>query len=225
MDKKTWVIIAIIIAGFASLIGFSLANRPPAVDPLAQIFPASAASGNFPENIEGDPSAPVIIYDYSDYQCSACAGINPKLSQLVEEYDGKVAVVFRAYAQNYHANATAAATAAQAAAVQGYWKAYKDYLFEKQDDWFYSDAATRQQQFESYFTTVTGGKGDLTKFRTDMQSDAVATKVAFDYNLGTQRKLSFTPTLYVNTVGIKESEMNGNVIDTLRAKINAELEK
>ena len=89
MDKKTWIIIAIIIAVFAGLIGYGVTR--PHDDPLAHIFPASEESGNLAENVEGNPDAPILIFEYADYQCEGCASMNPKLNQLVEEYNGKVA--------------------------------------------------------------------------------------------------------------------------------------
>lgn len=223
MDKKTWIIIAVIIAVFAGLIGYNMAFRSPD-DSLAQIFPASEESGNLPENIDGDPNAPILIFDYSDYQCEHCASFNNYLNQLVEEYDGKVAVVYRTFVQNYHANGTAAASAANAAAIQGYWKEYKDFLFANQNEWFYSDAATRQKQFEQYFTTVTDGKGDLAKFRADMLSDEVAAKIAFDRKLAEERNLTYTPYIDLGTTHIKETEMNANFLDIMREKINKLLE-
>ena len=102
---------------------------------------------------------------------------------------------------------------------------YKDYLFANQSDWYYSDAATRQEQFEKYFTTVTDGKGDLAKFRADMLSDAVATKIAFDRQLSEQRRLTYTPTIYLGSTRIKETEMGADFLEIMRSKINAELEK
>ncbi len=225
MDKKTWIIIAIIIAIFAGIIGFGIINRSPAEDRLAQIFPASEESGNLPENIDGNPNASILIFDYSDYQCEHCASINPLLNQLVEEYDGKVAVVYRNFVQSYHANGTAAASAANAAAIQGYWKEYKDLLFANQNEWYSASASARQELFEKYFTTVTKGKGDLAKFRADMLSEEVATKIAFDRKLSEERKLTYTPYIYLGTTHIKESEMGANFLDNMREKINAELEK
>lgn len=78
----------------------------------------------------------------------------------------------------------AAASAANAAALQGYWKPYKDLLFANQSDWFYSTGNELQQQLETYFEKASDGKGDLTKFREDMKSEKVAKKIAFDRGIG-----------------------------------------
>lgn len=225
MDKKTGIIIGAIILAFGALIGISMLQNRHEESYLAHIQPASEESGNIPENIEGNPDAPVLIFEYADYQCEGCAAMNPKLNQLVEEYDGKVAVVYRGYVQSYHANGTAAAAAANAAALQGYWREFKDVLFANQEDWFYSDAAKFQEQLEKYFQTATNGKGDLAQFKSDMNSAAVTQKIAFDRKLCEDRNLEYTPLIYIGDTQVKKSEMGNKFLDNMRAKIDAELEK
>lgn len=169
MNKKTGFIIAGIVTAFAVLVGVSLLQKRPQEDSvdyrqyklnvitdlasknnykgldLHSVLPATDASGNLPENINGDKDAPVKIYEYADYPCSYCGLMNPVLNEIVEDYDGQVAVVFRSYILSYHEkNGVPAASAANAAAIQGYWKKYKDLLFENQDDWFYSTGAQLQ---------------------------------------------------------------------------------
>lgn len=223
MDKKVGIALVVIVLAFAGLVGLSMMQNHEQYD-LNAIIPASEASGNIAENIEGDPEAPVLLFEYGDYQCTACAPMNPYINDLVEEYDGKLAMVFRTYIVSYHQNGTAAASAAQAAAAQGYWKEYKDLLYTNQNEWYYSDAATRQQQFESYFTKVSDGKGDLERFREDMGSDAVAKKLNFDMGLGNHIKLQGTPMFvldgeHISQEGISKEEF----IDRLRTKIDAML--
>lgn len=231
MDKKTWIIIGVLIAAFAGLVGVSIAQNSIPQAELSSVHAPSADNGNFGEMIDGDPDAPVKIYEYGDYQCDACAPMNPYINEIIEEYDGKVAVVFRTMIMSYHANGTAAASAALAAARQGYWKEYKDLLYKNQNDWFYSDALQRQKQFEEYFKQVSDGKGDLDKFLEDMGSSEVSQKISFDANLANKQKVSFTPTFYVegdfvdqrgnNPDGTKKTR--DDFLKELRAKIDEKL--
>ena len=99
MDKKTGIIIGVLVASFVALIGVSIyQSGRNAVDYSQYDFDAvlepSEDSGEIGEMIMGDPDAPVKIFEYGDYQCTACAPTNPYIKKLVEEYDGKVAVVF-----------------------------------------------------------------------------------------------------------------------------------
>lgn len=202
MDKKTWAILGVLVLGFGGLLGISIWQANSSKIDYSQYDTASVIApdennGNIGDLVDGDPDAPVKIYEYGDYQCDACAPMNPYINELIEEYDGKVAAVFRANIMSYHQNGTAAAAAANAAHLQGYWKEYKDILYSNQNDWFYSDATTRQPQFEEYFMTVSDGKGDLEKFRSDMISNEVQKKIDFDAKISEKVGIDFTPTFYV----------------------------
>lgn len=146
MNKKTGFIIAGIVIVFGALLGVSFLQKRPqqeqetdygqyrlevitdlaskndykGLDPHS-VLPAMDASGNLPENINGDKDALVKIYEYADYPCGYCGMMNPILNEIVEDYDGKVAVVFRSYILLYHEkNGMPAASAANAAAIQGH---------------------------------------------------------------------------------------------------------
>ncbi len=234
MDKKTIVILAVLGVGLLGLIGISIVqsnSQKVKVDNLAQVIEPSEASGNLPENIEGNPDAPVKIYQYGDYQCTACAPMDPYIVDLIEEYGDDLAVVFRTTIMSYHQNGTAAASAANAAAIQGYWKEYKDLLFANQNDWYYSEADQRQTQFEEYFMKASDTKGDLAKFREDMASSAVRQKIKFDEQLAQQAGVEFTPTFYVEDEFIDQRGDGENQLTTeaflnlLRQAIDKRLEE
>lgn len=255
MNKKTTIaiVIAAVIALFA-LIGLSFALLPKTsssaddqpfvatyqlsdIRALADnidynqfdldfILNDNPAAGNLPENVKGDPSAPVVIYEYADYQCSYCALMNSYINKIVEDYKGRVAVVFRTYVLTYHQNGVAAASAANAAAQQGYWSAYKDLLFANQDDWFYSTGDTLQEQLESYFYFVSDGKGDIAKFRADMASEAVAQKVAFDLGAGSEMEIGGTPWFFIDGEWIENKNMTpAEYAGKIRSVIDAKLKK
>ena len=235
MDKKTLAVLGVIFAGVAALIGFTLMNRDHtdySNYDFNIIIPADEASGNLPENILGSADAPVVVYEYGNYQCTACAPMNPYVNQLKEEYGDNIAIVFRNTYLPDHSNANAAAAAANSAAIQGYWKEYKDLLFSNLNEWFYSSGQTRQSLFEEYFVKASNGQGDLSKFREDMSSSAVAKKIAFDNAIATRRGADFTPAFYVEDefVGQRKEDNNGESItteqflDKIRAAIDKRLE-
>lgn len=230
MDKKNWIIVGVIIAAFAGLIGISIIQNRSVIDysqyDLNNIIPADENSGGLSENISGSADAPIVIYEYGDYQCTACAPINPYINEIIEEYDGKVAVVLRTYIMDYHDNGTAAASAANAAAIQGYWEEYKNLLYSKQNNWYYSNANERQQQFEEYFIEASNSKGDLEKFRSDMKSKAVSQKISFDRQLSQLVGVDWTPTFYLDGELIDQRGMNTNeFLKTLRQKIDEMLDE
>ena len=247
MNKSTKVIIGVIVAAFVGLIGISLwqKNQPTpqqsadfalqtVKDTFAKInyddynlnsvIAAQEVNGNIAENIEGPADAPVKIYEYADYQCSYCAMMAPLLSKLVEDYNGKVAVVFRTYVLDYHPNGVIAASAANAAALQGYWEEYHNLLFANQNAWYDSTGDGLMAQLEQYLTIVSDGKADLEKFRSDIKSQAVAQKVAFDMGAGEKMDIGGTPWLYLDGEWIKNEKLSPTeYIAKIREQIDAKL--
>lgn len=141
---------------------------------------------------------PVYIFEYADFQCEACASMNPRVNQVIDDLDGKLMVVYRNYLLSYHQNATAAASAAEAAGLQGYWKEYGEALFSNQSEWYSLTGSERTAAFEKYFTEVTNGQGDLEKFKKDMSSSEVSKKISFDMGIGKRIDIAGTPAFYID---------------------------
>ena len=170
------------------------------------VIPADEHTGNIADHVKGDPDAPVKIFEYADFQCPGCASINPKVNKAIEELDGKLAVVYRNHLLSYHKNGTAAASAAEAAGLQGYWKPYADKLFSEQAEWEGATGSERTALFEKYFNEVTKGKGDLDKFRKDVASDDVSQKISFDMGIGRIINIEATPAFYIDGQLIRWTE-------------------
>ena len=86
------------------------------------------------DHIKGPLNAPVIIVEYSDFECPFCGRVHPTLGQVVEEYDGQVAWVYRHLPlSQIHANADAAAQASECVAELGgndaFWS-FADGIFD-----------------------------------------------------------------------------------------------
>lgn len=240
MEKKTWIILGVIVLAFGALVGVSLlqanSNKTPGTNDteysvddynLAEIIEDTSHSGGYPEMIIGSPDAKVKIYEYGDYQCTACAPTNPLINDLLKEYsDGEVALVFRTMILSYHQNGQAAASAALAAYKQGYWKEYKDLLFANQNDWYDSSVSERQKQFEEYLMTVSDGKADLEQFRKDMASDETAAKIAFDDKLAEKADVQWTPYFIVGDTLVSQRDLKKGetLVGNLKKEIDKQLE-
>ena len=170
------------------------------------IIEASEDNGGIGDHVKGDTNAPVVIFEYADYQCPGCAGINPKVNKAIEKAGGKLAVVYRSYLLSYHQNGTAAASAAEAAGLQGYWKEYANKLFEEQAEWEYATGSERTGYFNKYFEEVSKGKGDLNKFNEDIASENVSKKINFDMGIGKRVDVQATPAFYIDGEWINWSE-------------------
>lgn len=198
-----WVLIGIAIvalvgvASWAIIDGNNKATDFSNYDFYSVIEPTDN-NGNIGDHVKGNPDAPVLIFEYADYQCPGCASINTRVNKVIEQLDGKLAVVYRNFLLSYHQNGTAAASAAEAAGLQGYWKQYADKLFAEQSEWEYASGSERTELFNKYFTEVTNGKGDLEKFNEDISSEAVSKKIKFDMGIGKRVDVSGTPAFYID---------------------------
>ena len=186
-------------------------------------------NGHLGDNVEGDPNAPVLIFEYADYQCSGCATAFPRMKILVEEYSGKLALVYRNFLLSYHQNGTAAASAAEAAAIQGYWSDYASLLFANQSVWASASGSSRTDMFSNMFRTASKGKGDEEKFVKDMNSEDVKAKINFDANLSKGLDITGTPSFFLDGekldfdgAGARSEE---DFLNFMRGKIDAKLNK
>lgn len=86
----------------------------------------------------GDADAPVVVREFADFQCPACASFSAVASQIKDEFveSGKVRFVYFDFPlEDIHDNAMLAAQAARCAGDQGgYWQMH-DRLFEQQSEW------------------------------------------------------------------------------------------
>lgn len=167
----------------------------------AKFIEANDDNGQIADHVKGDlQKAKVVIYEYADYQCSGCATVNPWMNEIAKEFGDDLAIVFRVFPLvSGHPNAIAAASAVEAAGLQGYWEEMGDLVFANQAEWFYSTGDARTNYFASYFASVSKGKGDIDQFKADMASDRVKAKVYFDKAISESYNLSATPSFLDET--------------------------
>ncbi len=84
--------------------------------------------------IIGKNDAAVVIIEYSDLECPFCKNFHLTMQQVVREYSGKVAWVYRHFPLSFHANAQKEAEAAECAGELGgndsFWQ-YIDAIYQR----------------------------------------------------------------------------------------------
>jgi len=87
-----------------------------------------------PARLRGSPSAPVVILEFSDFQCPYCQSAEPTLKKLLVKYEGQVSLAYRDLPlQEIHPQAELAAEASRCAGEQGKFWEYHDLLFQNQN--------------------------------------------------------------------------------------------
>ena len=125
MRKSTIAIVALLVAGFIAVAGNAYLQKKQWSDGVAKLDAWSFNEGNeynghIKDIVVGNKNAKIKIFEYADFQCSACATTFPYIHEVVREYGDKIAYIYRNYSLQYHNSSVAAATAALAANNQGY---------------------------------------------------------------------------------------------------------
>ena len=231
MKKSTKIIIGCLSALVVGGIGFAIYNSAQKSAEMSRysewdIIEGNDLNGNISDHVIGNKDAKVRVIEYADFQCSACATTFPYIHEVIDEYKDDVALVFRTYVINYHQNGTAAATAATAAGLQGYFDEYAMLLFVNQNEWYDATGVTRDEMFKSYLDDASNGEADLNKYSEDLRSSAIKDKISFDRALAIRVNLSATPLIYINgekyeVASAKESEFKAD----FKAKLEEAIKK
>jgi protein-disulfide isomerase/uncharacterized membrane protein len=136
----------------------------------------------------------VTVVEFADFQCPACAVVAPMLQQLATS--DEVTLVYRHFPlTSIHANADAAARAAEASKLQGAFYAMGEALYASQSAW--SDAP--RPEADAHFAAVAARLGlDVDRWRADYGSAAVRQAVAADVGTATELGLNGTPTIFID---------------------------
>ena len=142
---------------------------------------------------KGDPNAKVLITEYSDFQCPACAHIQPFLKELMKRFEGKVRLGFKHHPlKKTHRNALRAAHAAECAADQNQFWAYHDKLFEMQKSW--SGLIDPTSEFLKYADTMALDKD---KFSACLKDPSRLVPIEMDLMEAERLGVRSTPTFFI----------------------------
>lgn len=168
------------------------------------------------DHVKGSRDADVFIIEYSDFECPFCASFHSTADQAVEEYDGKVAWVYRHFPlDSIHSKARPAAAASECVASlagnDAFWS-FSDELFENQTTAL-SDAGLRS-------AAINAG-ADGASYDECIASDKFADRVESDYQEGLTAGVTGTPGNFVINKGGEAWIIPGAVgIDTLKTTID-----
>ncbi len=170
---------------FALLVLFTILSQGPTYTPVE-------LADN--DHIRGDPSTPVTITVYADFQCPACAQEYQLMSRAWSSINDRAHMVFRHYPiTDSHPNAWQASLYAEAASRQDRFWEMHDFLFLNQALW--APSGSPLDEWDTYAREL---NLDLDQLHTDMDSDEVIQKVRNDQRGGTRSGVRGTPTIFIN---------------------------
>ncbi|HEV3218193.1 MAG TPA: thioredoxin domain-containing protein [Candidatus Acidoferrales bacterium] len=145
----------------------------------------------------GSSSAPILLEDFSDYQCPSCRFffLNTTL-QVIKDYvgAGKVYIIHHDFPLEMHAHSMEAARFANAAAEIGKFQEVETALYTTQASW--ENTGKIEDAVSSVFTPA-----ELKRVEGLMGKPDVQAAIDEDMALGKQRGITQTPSIFVTYKG------------------------
>lgn len=145
--------------------------------------------------IIGDENAPVLIEEFSDFQCPACGAVAPVLKEALKNYTDEVKLSYKDFPlASIHPQARTAAAGALCAAQQDEFQSFHDALFENQSQWAEQGGDVRE-----FMLGLVNTLGlDQQEWETCIDSRDVKKAIDADFEEGRSRGVNATPTFFVN---------------------------
>lgn len=140
---------------------------------------------------KGAVDAKVVIVEFSDFQCPACAAALPTVKSLLALYGKDIKIVFKHFPLRMHPKAPEAARGAECAGRQGRFWEMHDLLFESQTEW--SEAGP-----DWMAVYVKRLKLDEAAFAACIKDPATEASLAADISEGDGVWVGSTPTFFIN---------------------------
>jgi protein-disulfide isomerase len=199
-------------------------QNPTPAPPGSQAAPASqpvvnqGIPGAEPPHAIGPANAPAQLEEFGDFQCPPCGLFHPILEQMEREFGDKLRVTFRQFPLvPAHQHALTAASASEAAGLQGkFWEMHK-LIFEHQKEW--KDQFDVRPIFQGYAERI---GLNMERFKRDMDGEVVQQRIFQDGKRGRSLGVKGTPTVFLNG---REVPFESLPAERLRVLIQQEIDK
>lgn len=204
MDKTTlWFIVGFVAVAVVVVIYAGVSSGGFSAGTQSGFVATTAAPITNADWALGSSTAPVSVIEYGDYECPACEEYEPMVSQMLQDYAGRVVFAFRNFPlYSIHPLAGIAAQAAEAAGLQGKFWEMHDLLYAS-SSWSQWTASTPSDVVSKYFDGYAQSLGlDVAQFDKDINASDVTNKIAADVTSGNAASIDHTPTFFVDQTQI-----------------------
>lgn len=208
MKRLLPFIIILAVLGVAVGSALYMTRSKPATTPVENPSPQQASGpkaptpapvrtgvpGADPAHTLGPANAPVKLEEFGDFECPPCGMFHPILKQMHQEFGDKLQITFREFPLTPpHQHAVHAASAAEAAGIQGKFWEMHGMIFDHQKDW--KVAFDSRPIFEGYAKQL---GLDVERYKRDVESDRVEQRIYLDGKRGHSLGVNSTPTVFMN---------------------------
>ncbi|OGM15690.1 hypothetical protein A2V56_02065 [Candidatus Woesebacteria bacterium RBG_19FT_COMBO_42_9] len=169
-------------------------GNPPAGGKLSEEQAKNVPTLSDKDHIRGSKDAKLILIEYSDLECPFCKKFHPTVLQLLEEYGGQLALVYRHFPlDQLHSKADKEAEASECVRELGgeeaFWK-FVDKIFEV--------TPANNGLDHTLLPTYAGDAGvDQAAFKSCLDSGKYADYVESDYQGGIKAGITGTPGSFI----------------------------
>jgi protein-disulfide isomerase len=184
--------------------GLSIAQMKAEMEEATKVYDIPVGSSP----VNGKADAPIVIVEFTDFQCPYCARVAPELEKLTKEYPTKIKHVFKHFPLSFHKLAPAAHAASMAAQKQNKFWEFR---------YAVSDSYKTLSEADMLAAAKKAGL-NIEKFKKDMVLDDAKKKILQeDEELGRQVNVRGTPSFYVN--GKKAERFSPEMIKEMISKL------
>jgi len=180
---------------------------------------AEGKPGAEPAHVRGRSNAQVTLEEFGDYQCAPCGVLSGALLKIEQKFGTQIRLVFRQFPLAMHAYSMMAASAAEAAGLQGHFWEMHDLLYQGALVWGKEGPRPRRplpaasppnvvpdeaaDAVRKTFVEYAAKIGlDQERFIKDMESEEVKARIAGDQERGASMGVDRTPILLIDDVQI-----------------------
>jgi protein-disulfide isomerase len=149
------------------------------------------------ESFRGDKNAPLILVEYSDFECPFCSRGYETVTQLREKYGKNIAFVYKHLPLSFHKQAMVASQYYEAIRLQSPQKAWEfhDEIFKNQG---------KLKNGEAFLKSIAEKlKVNMSKLSKDIESEAVKNRIEEDIKEAGKFGFQGTPGFLLNGIPVK----------------------
>lgn len=151
----------------------------------------------------GNEKAPVMIIEFSDYQCPFCSRVQSTLSRLREIYKNNVVFGYRHAPLPFHREADEAAIAAECARDQGKFSPYHSTLFQNPRNLYIEDLKSYARQVDI---------ADLEKFNECLDNEKYRPRLENDQEAAEEAGIRGTPGFVIGRYDSTRRTVTGEIL-------------
>ncbi len=149
------------------------------------------------ESIRGTKGAPIILVEYSDFECPFCSRGFNTVMELMEKYKGKIQFIYKHLPLSFHPQAMITSQYYEAIRLQNEGKAFEfhDKIYKNQGLLKNGEAFLKKAAQEV--------KADMKKLAADVNSEAVKKRIEADMEEAAKFGFQGTPGFLLNGVPVR----------------------